>query len=136
MRFEAVFIHLHPRGPKLPIEATAKYLKKSKPFVQHWVDQFKHEKNVNDRPNVKPERVSTSRENLQMVRVFEQNPGMSLDQGVEALRRRNVNVSRSTLRRRLIAQEVRYRSTINKPLLTEIHIEKRMNWATENLHTD
>lgn len=107
VRFKAVFIHLHPRGPKLPIEATAKYLKKSKPFVQHWVDQFKHEKNVNDRPNVKPERVSTSRENLQMVRVFEQNPGM-------------------------ISQEVCYRFTMNKPLLTEIHIEKRMNWATEN----
>lgn len=37
---------------------------------------------------------------------------MSLGQGVERLRRLNVNMSRSTVRRRLVAEEVRYRSTV------------------------
>lgn len=135
-RFEAVFLHLHPRGPKMSIAAIARYMKKNRSFVQRWIDHYKREKNVNDHPRMQPQRASTSREDKRIVQVFEQNPGISLDQGVQRLRRLNINVSRSTVRRRLIAEEVRHRSTIKKPLLTPIHIEKRMRWATENLHTD
>lgn len=136
VRFEAAFLHLHPLGPKLSIAAISKYIKKSKHFVQHWVEHYKREKNVNDTPRMQPQRASTSREDKRIVKLFGRNPGMSLNQGVERLRRINIDVSKSTVRRRLIAAELRYRSTIKKPLLTQIHIEKRMHWATENSHTD
>jgi transposase len=135
-RFEAVFLHSHPLGPKLSLQATANYIKKSKAFVNQWVEQYNREKNVNDQPNVKPNRATTSQQDMRIVNLFEQNPGMSLNQGVERLSRRGLHVSPSTVRRRLIAATVRYRPTIKKPLLTQLQIEKRMRWATENLTTD
>ncbi|XP_055304441.1 uncharacterized protein LOC129569549 [Sitodiplosis mosellana] len=100
-RFEAVFLHLHPRGPKLSLTATARYIKKTVPFVQRWVDQYKREKNVNDQPNIKPNRASTPKQDQRIAKVFDQNPGLSLRQGVQRLRRSNINVSRETLRKRL-----------------------------------
>lgn len=135
-RFEAVFLHLHHRGPKLSIQQTANQIKKSRHFVQYWVEQWEREKNVDDKPNVQPERSTTPKENERIVDVFEQNPGITLDQGVERLSQANIRVSRSTVRRRLQAKNVQYRPTIKKPLLTKIHVEKRLRWATENLDTD
>lgn len=135
-RFEAVFLHSHPKGPKLSIAATAKYMKKSEGFVRRWVEQYKRENNVNDQPNVKPNRATTSKEDQRIAKVFEQNPGLSLRQGAERLRRSKINVSRETLRKRLRKMSLKYRSTMKKPLLTQEHIEKRMQWATENLTTD
>lgn len=135
-RFEAVFLHLHPKGPKLSIAATAKYMKKSEGFVRRWIEQYKREQNVNDQPNVKPNRASTSKEDKRIVEVFDKNPGLSLRAGEERLRRSKINVSRETLRRRLHENALKYRSTMKKPLLSQVHIEKRMQWATENLTTD
>ena len=85
-RFEAVFLHLHPKGPKLPIAKVASQIKKSKAFVQKWVEQWKREKNVNDLPNGKPNRASTSKEEKAMVNLFDKNPGLSLREGVERLK--------------------------------------------------
>lgn len=135
-RFEAVFLHLHHRGPKLTIQQTANQIKKSRAFVEQWINQWKREKNVNDQPHVQPERATTSKQNERIVDLFEKNPGLTLDQGVERLSRRKIYVSRSTVRRRLLAKEVQYRPTIKKPLLTKIHVEKRLRWANENLDTD
>lgn len=135
-RFEAVFLHSHPLGPKLSIAAIARRLKKSRQWVMRWTEQFQREKNVNDKPNIKPNLATTSKQDERIVKLFEENPGMSLDQGVERLSRRNIQVSRSTVKRRLDANAVRYRSTIKKPLLTPIHVEKRLRWANENLSTD
>lgn len=111
-RFEAVFLHLHSRGPKLTIQQTAKQIKKSEGFVKKWTEQWKREKNVNDQPNIKPERATTPQQNERIANLFDQNPGMTLDQGVERLSKLNVHVSRSTVRRRLQAKNVRYRPAI------------------------
>lgn len=111
-------------------------MKKSETFVRNWVQQWKRENNVNDRPDIQPNRASTSRQDQQIVNFFEKNPGVSLRQGAERLRRRNIRVSYVTLQRRLHAHQLKYRSTIHKPLLTKIHIEKRLRWARENLDTD
>lgn len=104
-RFEAVFLHLHDKGPKLSIASTAKHIKKSEGFVKKWINQWKREKNVNDQPNVKPERATTSKQNERIVELFDKNPGITLDQGVERLSRRNIHVSRSTVSRRLQAKK-------------------------------
>lgn len=91
---------------------------------------------MNDQPHVHPNIATTSQQDQRIVDLFEQNPGLTLDQGREQLSRRGITASRSTIRRRLLSVAVRYRSTIKKPLLTQKHIEKRLQWATENLDTD
>lgn len=104
-RFEAVFLHLHHRRPKLSIPATAK-------------------------------EIATEHLRRKMVKLLDQNPGISLRKGVERLRRTKISISTETLRKRLCEESLKYRSTMKKPLLTKIHIEKRKHWATENLDTD
>ena len=135
-RFEAVFLVCHRYGPKFSIAKAAKYMKKSEAFVRHWVEQWKREKNVNDRPNIKPNQATTSRQDQHIVNFFEENPGVSLRQAAQRLRRRNIQVSKSTIQKRLHEHRLKYRSTLQKPLLTDIHIKKRMRWGTENVHTD
>lgn len=61
---------------------------------------------------------------------------MSLDQGRERLSRRGIEMSTSTIRRRLHGSTVRYRTTIKKPLLKLEQVEKGLLWATEHLTTD
>ena len=46
-RYEAVFLCTHPKMLQL---AVAKYMKKSKSFVQKWVQQYNVAKNVDDLP--------------------------------------------------------------------------------------
>lgn len=87
-------------------------------------------------PNVKPNWATTPVQNKRIPKVFEQNAGLSMDQGVEKLRRLKISVSKSTLKRWLADGAVRYRPTIKKPLLTALDIEKRVRWANENLTTD
>ena len=47
-RSEAVFLCTHARGPHLSYSAAAKVLKKSKHFVQIWVERYRDTKTVND----------------------------------------------------------------------------------------
>ena len=49
-RYEAVFLCTHARGPRLSYSAAVKVLKKSKHFVQMWVERYKGTKTVDDLP--------------------------------------------------------------------------------------
>ena len=51
-RYEAVFLCTHARGPHLSYSAAAKVLKKSKHFVQMWVERYRDTKTVDDLPLV------------------------------------------------------------------------------------
>ena len=75
-------------------------------------------------------------ENKQIAKLFDKNPGLSLDQGVERLPRTKIQMSRSTVRRKLPTKNDQQRLTIKKTLLTKIRVEKRMQWAIENSNTD
>ena len=51
-RYEAVFLCTHPKGPKMSQLEAAKYMKKSKSFVQKWVQRYNVAKNIDDLRNV------------------------------------------------------------------------------------
>jgi len=55
--------------------------------------------------------------------VLEKNSQLTL-RGLANLRKKGLNVSYETIRRRLLACEVKSRSTIKKPLLNKKHIKK------------
>ena len=88
------------------------------------MEQWKREKNVNDQPNAKPERATTSHQNQRIVEFFVENPGITLNQAVEQLSRENIHVSRSTLRRRLQAKIVQPSSN-HQNTGTDTNDEKR-----------
>jgi len=71
-----------------------------------------------------------------ILRMFEKNLRLSLRGGKAILRKKGLNISCDTIRRRLLAHEVKFRSTVKKPLLSKKHVEKRFTWAKENLDCD
>ena len=100
-RYEAVFLCTHARGPHHSYLAAAKVLKKSKHFVQMWVERYRDTKTVDDLPGKGETRVTSSKEDKMIVALFKRN-----------------------------------RPTRQKPLLSEVHMEKRWTWATENVDRD
>lgn len=135
-RWEAVFLCDHPKGPKMSFAAAAKYIKKSKAFVQKWVRRFKISKNVDDLPD-RGSRGSVSKKDEKVImNMFLRNPGLSLRRGQAKLRQKGINISHVTIRNHLRANNVKYRSTLKKPLLSEKHVTKRLAWAKENIDRD
>lgn len=135
-RYEAVFLCTHPKGPKMSYGAAAKYMKKSKAYVSKWVKRYLEVKNVDDLPDRGFTPKTTKKEDKMILKVFEKNSSLSLRGGQAILQRKGLNISCDTIRKRLLAHEVKFRSTINKPLLSKKHVEKRLSWAIENLDRD
>ena len=49
-RYEIVFLHEHPNGPKLGYTEIIKIVKCSRDTVSHWINRWKETKDLNDKP--------------------------------------------------------------------------------------
>lgn len=63
-RFQAVFLCLHPKAPKISVRSAAEYLHKSQEFVNKWIQRYKDAKCVDDLPDRGPKRTTTAREDF------------------------------------------------------------------------
>lgn len=116
--------------------ATAKFLKRSKDFVRKWVNRYKDTNTVDDLPNRGLKRSTTVREDKVVVELFKRKDSLTLRRGQELLRREGVNMSIMTIRQRLLENNLAWRSTKIKPLLSEAHVRKRLEWARANIDRD
>lgn len=113
-RFEAVFLCTHPKGPKMSYAAAAKYIKKSRAFVEKWVQRFKELKNVDDLPDRGSiEKVTKKNEKL-IVALFSRNPSLTLRQAQAKLKQKGLDISHVTIRKYLCANNLKWRSTLKK----------------------
>ena len=135
-RYGAVFLCTHPRGPHLSYSAAVKVLKKSKHVVQMWVERYRHTKIVDDLPGKGETRATSSKEDKMIVALLKRNPTLRLREATAKLAEKGLDVSINTIRRRLAEAKVQYRHTREKPLLSEVHMEKHLAWATENVDRD
>lgn len=135
-RYEAVFLCSHPKGPKMSQSAAAKYMGKSKQFVQKWVQRYKATKNVNDLPERGSIGKLKKKDDKMIANLFSRNPGLTLRQGQSKLKQKGLDISHVTIRTHLRAHGMKWRSTIKKPLLSEKHVKKRLAWAHENIDRD
>lgn len=135
-RYEAVFLCRHPKGPKLSAKQTAKYIRKDESFVRKWCRRFSEQKNVDDLPDRGKTRKTILKQDKVIVKLFENNPGMTLRAAKRKLAEKDINISMFTIRKRLLENKIRYRSTLAKPLLSKKHCEKRLHWAQEQLGRD
>jgi len=92
-------------------------------------------KNVNELPN-RDSVQKTKKDKMILDRVFEKNPRLLSHGDQVVLRKKSLNISCNTIKRRLAAHEVKFHSTVKKPLLPKKHIKKRFIWAKENLDSD
>lgn len=135
-RYEAVFLVHHAKGQKLSYKSAAKYIKKSESFVKKWVKRFLDVGNVNDLPKRGSCRTTNKQEDREIIRLFKDSPCLSLRTAQLKLRKRGIETSLNTIRSRMRENNISFRSTLKKPLLSEKHIGKRLNWAKENLDRD
>ncbi|CAK9826175.1 hypothetical protein ANTRET_LOCUS4064 [Anthophora retusa] len=132
-RFEAVFLCKHPKGPKMSHAAVAKYIGKSKTFVKKWVVRYESTKTV-DLPDGGVKRKFSEKDDKRILTIFSKNPGLLLRQGQMKLEEKGLNISLDTIQRHLQAHDVKWRSAIKKPPLTEKHAKARFAWAKENIN--
>lgn len=117
--FEAVFLCTRPKIPKMSRDQAIHYMKKSKAFVAN--RRRRMSQRINGLYSCLP-RIYTL---LSL-----------LFSGQEQLKKKGLNISLDTIKRRLFVNRVKYRSTVKKPLLSEKHIEKRPHWTYENKDRD
>ncbi|CAK9805032.1 hypothetical protein ANTQUA_LOCUS4341, partial [Anthophora quadrimaculata] len=116
--------------------AIGKYMGKSKTFVRKWVVRYESTKTVDDLPDRGVKRKFSGKDDKRILTVFLKNPGLSLCQGQMKMEENGLNISLDTIQRHLKAHDVKWRSTIKKPLLTEKHAKARLAWAKENINRD
>jgi len=135
-RYEAVFLCTHPKGPKMSQSAAAKYMRKSKTFVQKWIQRYKVAKNVDDLPERGSIGKVDKKDEKKIVNLFLRNPSLTLRQGQAKLKSKGLDISHETIRTHLRAHNLKFRPTMKKPLLTEKHVTNRLAWAHENIDRD
>ena len=94
-RYEAVFLCTHPKMSQL---AAAKYMKKSKSFVQKWVQRYNVAKNVDDLPERGSICKVDKKDDKKIVNLFSRNPGLTLRQGQAKLKQKGLDISYETIR--------------------------------------
>lgn len=136
LRFKAVFLCHHEKGPKLTHAAAARYLRKSKSFVQMWVQRYKETKTVDDLPDRGSAQKFSKRDKKRIISIFSKNPTLTLREGQTKLREKGLDISYGTIRRHLQTYNIKWRSTIKKPLLSETHVQKRLACTHDNIDRD
>jgi hypothetical protein len=89
--------------------------------------------NVDDLLERGSTRVTAKEQDKAILRLFRDTPGLSLRSAQSKLRQKGIDISLNTIRSRLHENDVSFRSTLKKPLLSDKHVQKRLNWAKENL---
>ena len=124
-RYEIVFLSYHPMEPKLGVKPVAKV----KSTVQYWLNRWKESKDLSDskrtgRPLGTTEKIDQRISDL----ATDDNSATTRDIR-RVLKRQHVEISQETIRRRLKEHGAKFSPPISKPLLTEKHRQKRLQWA-------
>jgi len=125
-RYEAVFLCLHPKEPKMSYEAAAKYMsEKSKTYVNKRVKYY-----FNVKKSIVILCKKTKKKDRVILRVFEKKSS-SLRGRQAVLRKKSLNISNDTIRRHLLAgswSEISKHSketAVQKHVRKKIHLDKR-----------
>lgn len=135
-RWEIVFLHLHPKGPQMSVQEVANYLKVSRGCVYTWISRYQETGTVDDVAKTGRTRATNNKQDLSMLKLLDKKPALTSTEVTNCMAKRGIQVSSRTVRRRLAEQGLKYGPVTKKPLLTETHIQKRLEWATNNVNRD
>ena len=124
-RYEIILLSHHPMGPQLGVKAVAKAIKCAKSTVQYWLNRWKESKDLSDSKRIGRPRSTTKKVDQQISDLATTNTRAIQ----HVLKRKNVDISQETIRRRLKEYGAKFSLTISKSLLTKKHRQKRLDWA-------
>jgi transposase len=135
-RYEIVFLSEHPKGPRMGKDAIAKYIGCSKNTVTNWVHKWRKSKDLTDKPKSGRWRSTTAKQDKKIVKLAEKENDPTSFNIQQEMKKKGVNISVWTIRRRLHEAEGKYINKIPKPLLTEKHRKNRLQWAKSHRNFD
>ena len=101
-----------------------------------WVERYSDTKTVDDLPEREKTRATSNKEDKAIIALFKRNPTLRLREAKAKLEKKGLHVSLNTINRRLAEAKVQYPTTRQKPLLSKVHMKKRLAWASENIDRD
>jgi transposase len=135
-RYEIVFLSLHPKGPQWNHHQVASYTHTTENSVRYWLQRFKENPDLTASvPSGRKRKTSEKEDNL-ITTIVATNPTSTIKDIQEVLKKKKVEVSESTISRRLRESGYKHQAPTLKPLLTETHIERRKAWAEQNSQRD
>lgn len=135
-RYEIIFLSQHPLGPKLSHTAVAKAVHCGVTTVKRWLKRWKQSKDLTDAPRSGRPRATTPKEDQRIVALAEQQTFTTSRDIANQLNKKGVEINERTLQRRLNEAGAKYNRPLSKPLLTENHREKRLEWAEDQRTTN
>jgi len=135
-RWEIVFLHTHKKGPQLSYADIAKHLKIARSTVKTWVERFLDTGDVQDLEGRGRKRKTTQRDDIRIIRLAENDPETTSKKIHLDMEGKGLEVSESTVRRRLNEGGLRYGPPLKKPLLKPNHLEARLLFALQNADRD
>jgi transposase len=120
----------------MSVQSAAKYVKESRGWAYNVLKIYEETGNVDFSHERGPKRVTTEQEDLEMVKLATADKPKTTEQIADILTAKGMTVSRYTVGRRLKEHNVRWKSLLKKPLLSQVQIERRLLWANDNLDRD
>ncbi|CAK9823987.1 hypothetical protein ANTRET_LOCUS2226 [Anthophora retusa] len=99
----------------MSVRNAAKYLHKSREFVNKWVQRYKETNCVDDLPDRGSKRATTKRDDKAILQLFSKNPTLSLRKAQAMLAKKGIKMGIVTIKRRLEENKVAWRSTLSMP---------------------
>ena len=105
-RWEIMFLSKHRRGPKLFNSEIAKEINCSIPTVERWLKRYEETGDVIDNPKSGREKCTDQKIDDEIVQHSKEHPEFSSAKITQQLKRKNIQVSERTVRRRLKVSDV------------------------------
>jgi len=131
-RWEIVFLSTHPLGPKLSQPKIATAVKCSVDTVKFWLKRYHDTGDVQEITQSGRPPITSVKTDRLIEKIQDKNPELTSGAISDKLKRKGVQISERTVRRRLVQAGFIFGETLKKPLLSERHCEKKLKWAREN----
>jgi transposase len=131
-RYEIVFLHEHPQGPKWSFAKIGKHIHCTKSTAAYWVEKYHQNVDLNDEQKSGRPRSTSMAQDQRIVKLAKKEHDITSNEIQQKLEKKGVEISSRTVRRRLVEAGGKYSQEIPKPLLSEKHRIKRLQWARKH----
>lgn len=110
-------------------------MKVNRRTVKKWIDIYINNNNVNRKSGSGRKNKTTDVEDMKIIDKLKDNKTLSAENISDMLKTENINISKSTVVRRLHKLHIKYITPKKKPLLTQEQKQNRLLWAEKNKNT-
>ena len=130
-KWEILFLHQKEEGPRLSIAKTAKKLRIAKSTVTHWIRVFRETGEMEEKKSTGRPRKTSHNEDGEIINMMENDRALTSEDLSKEMKTRGVEISYSTIRRRLHEAED-YNSLLQHQNLPEKHCIKLNDFALQS----